>query len=318
MHSKPVLIESPVLVLVGPTAIGKTALALELAARFGCEIVSVDSMQVYRYMDIGTAKPTREERDRAPHHLIDVADPDEQYDAARFVREGLAAIERITKKGGVPLLTGGTGLYLKALLHGLFETPGSADQALRLELRERLRQEGRDALFGQLQRVDPESAGRIHPNDTQRLLRALEIYLSSGKTWSECLREQQESRPVRFRRLLQLGLTCERSLLYRRIDERTKLMIKQGLVAEVERLRAMGYGPELPSMQAIGYRHVNNVLDGTWDLDEATRLLQRDTRRYAKRQLTWFGSDPALHWFDREEGGLLLARVETWLKEKSG
>jgi len=307
-------IEDPVLVLIGPTAIGKTALSLELAERFGCEIVSVDSMQVYRYMDIGTAKPSREERARVVHHLIDIIDPDEQFDAAQFFHHALAAIESIRRAGRVPLLTGGTGMYLKALFQGLFDHETMVDDSIRTKLAKQLAYEGNEKLYEQLKRVDPESAARIHPNDTQRLLRALEIYEISGTPWSQHLQEQT-SPTVQFEKIIQIGLTCDRQLLYERIEERSGQMIRAGLVPEVERLRKMGYTSELSSMQAIGYRHVNNFLDGVWDMDETMRLLIRDTRRYAKRQMTWFGGDPTIEWHDRSAAAEIVQTVEKWLHD---
>lgn len=314
----PLVIESPVLVLVGPTAIGKTSLSLALARRFGCEIISVDSMQVYRHLDIGTAKPSRQERAEVPHHLIDIVDPDEQYDAARFVTDGLQAIARVSANGRIPLLTGGTGLYLKALTRGLFTAIETGDDALvRTQLQQRLREEGREVLFRELAAADPVTAKRLHPNDTQRLLRALEILQTTGLPWSVHL-QRQEQTTASFARLLQIGLTCARDELYRRIEERTDQMLAQGLLAEVAKLREMGYSAKLPSLQAIGYRHANQYLDGVWDLAEMRRLLVRDTRRYAKRQLTWFKGLSDLCWFDRERADEVLATTEKWLQKVTG
>lgn len=314
----PHVITAPVMVLIGPTSIGKTSLSLRMAAQFGCEIVSVDSMQVYRHMDIGTAKANRQEREAVPHHLIDIADPDEQYDAARFVADALAAIRKITASGKIPLLTGGTGLYLKALTRGLFSMDaGEKSTAVREQLQKRLREEGSDALFRELAEKDPASAARLHANDSQRLLRALEILYATGIPWSEHLRKQQESL-VRFARLLQIGLTCERPLLYERIEERSDKMLAQGLLAEVAKLREMGYKSMLPSMQAIGYRHANLYLDGVVDRTEMRRLLIRDTRRYAKRQFTWFRAMPELRWHDREAGDEILSITEQWLNNVTG
>ena len=309
------VIEAPVLVLIGPTAIGKTALSLTLARRFGCEIIIVDSMQVYRHMDIGTAKPTLLERKAVAHHLIDIADPDEQYDAARFVTDAFAALRRIIAAGRIPLLTGGTGLYLKALTRGLFavgETNRSAD--IRDRLQQRLQTEGREVLFRELTAADPVTAARLHQNDTQRLLRALEILQATGIPWSVHLQGQEEG-PVRFPKLLQIGLRCEREELYRRIEARTDQMLAQGLLAEVAKLREMGYNSQLPSMQAIGYYHANQHLDGGWSEAEMRTLLVRDTRRYAKRQLTWFRAIPDLRWFDRTAADEVLTATESWLRE---
>lgn len=307
-----VVIDTPVLILVGPTAIGKTALSLMLAERYGCEIISVDSMQVYRYMDIGTAKPSPEEQEKVAHHLIDMVDPDGQFDAAQFVKYAIQAINLIISAGKIPLLTGGTGMYLKALLKGLFSFETASDQAVRKDIALRLEKEGHSSLFAMLRKVDPETAARIHPNDTQRLLRALEIFLVSGKPWSEHLKDQPEP-PVQFNKLLQIGLTCDRRLLYDRIEKRSKLMLDAGLIREVEGLREMGYTSDLTSMQSIGYRHVNNFIDGVWDHDKMMRLLIRDTRRYAKRQLTWFGNNSDLQWVDRNAAKDIIQITDNWL-----
>lgn len=269
-------------------------------------------MQVYRFMDVGTAKPSLDERRRVRHHLIDIADPDEQYNSALFVRDAQAAIDTITAAGKIPLLTGGTGLYLKALLEGLFDTEDSGDESMRILLAERLRVEGREKLFAELRVIDPESAARIHINDTQRLLRALEVFRTTGKTWSSLLRSQS-SPPVKFSNILQIGLTCDRKILYKRIEERTKAMLNGGLVEEAEKLQEMGYDSKLASMQAIGYRHVNNYLAGLWDEDETMRFLVRDTRRYAKRQMTWFGKNRVIQWFERDDRPGVLQRTKTWL-----
>lgn len=312
--STQVIIDSPVLVLIGPTAIGKTALSLELADRFSCEIVSVDSMQVYRHMDIGTAKPSAQEQSRVTHHLIDIVNPDEQFDTAQFVQHALSAIDLIINKNKIPLLTGGTGMYLKALLQGLFDHDTVADKTVRDNLASRLEREGNVKLHSQLQDVDPDTAARIHPNDTHRLLRALEIFLVSGKPWSQHLQEQP-SPPVQFKKILQIGLNCDRQLLYERIDKRSGLMMQGGLIHEVEGLRKMGYTSSLPSMQSIGYRHANNYIDGVWDMDETMRLLMRDTRRYAKRQMTWFGSNQAIQWFDRNATEDVVKITGKWLND---
>jgi tRNA dimethylallyltransferase len=313
--SGPFVIDSPVLVLIGPTAIGKTSLSLAMATQFGCEIVSMDSMQVYRHMDIGTAKPSPRERAAVRHHLIDITDPDEQYDAARFVADAQRAMRQIAAAGKIPLLTGGTGLYLKALTQGLFSVDRTGDSAsIRDRLLERLRKEGRGALFRELTEKDPATAARLHPNDSQRLLRALEILQATGVSWSAHLMQQGEP-PVRMPRLRQIGLNCERQVLYRRIEERSELMLAQGLLAEVANLRQMGYSTQLPSMQAIGYRHANQYLDGVYDHAEMRRLLVRDTRRYAKRQLTWFRAMPAIHWYDRDAADEIVAATERWLRE---
>ncbi len=302
-------IDCSVIVLVGPTAIGKTSLSLQLVERFDCEIVSMDSMQVYRHMDIGTAKPSQEEQTLVHHHLIDVVNPDEQYDAARFVCDALEAIDSIAGRKRTVLLTGGTGLYQKALFEGLFAAMPT-NQKIRHRLQHRLKEEGREVLYTELCKIDPASGKRIHKNDTQRLLRGLEIYLTSGRTWSELLQEQkQEGQGVHFNRVYQVALTCERDELYQRIEQRSNIMIDRGLIEEVEKLRAMGYSAELPSMQSIGYRHVNNLLSNEWDRKTMLEYLIRDTRRYAKRQMTWFGKNKALNWFDRKKKELVVEKI---------
>lgn len=306
-------ITHPVLVVVGPTAVGKTALCNKLFRTFDCELVSMDSMQVYRYMDIGTAKPSPAEQGLAPHHLIDICEPDEQYDAARFVDDCLRTVQAIHKRGKLPLVTGGTGLYLNALLNGLFKgvkVPGKVKQLIR----QRLDKEGRAALFQELAAVDPLTAKRLHPNDTQRLIRGLEIYHGTGLAWSEHLsRQASRQKPVRFARLLQIGLACDRQLLYDRIALRTMEMFEQGLVEEVVGLRDRGYPPDLPSMQAIGYRHVNAYLDSILPLDKARKDLIRDTRQYAKRQMTWFKRNRQLQWVSREAHQDILKMVSEFI-----
>lgn len=304
------LISEPVLVLIGPTAVGKTALSLALAERFSCEIVGLDSMQIYRHMDIGTAKATLEERARVPHHLIDVVDPNEEYHVARYVADATEACLQIIARGNRPLLAGGTGLYLKGLLEGLFEIP-AVPEAVRVALGQRLAKEGRGVLFAELNRCDPESAARIHPNDTHRLLRALEIFQATGRPWSEHLHEQQVQPALT--NVLQLGLLCEREALYERINLRVEQMVEEGLLGEVEKLLAMGYDPELKAMQSIGYRHMLQYIQGQWGWDEALNLLARDTRRYAKRQMTWFGNDPQIRWFAPTDTAPIFECVEEFL-----
>ncbi|WP_417908868.1 tRNA (adenosine(37)-N6)-dimethylallyltransferase MiaA [Candidatus Electronema sp. PJ] len=303
-------IDCPVIVLVGPTAVGKTELSFRLAERFGCEIVSMDSMQVYRGMDIGTAKPSLQERAQLPHHLIDIAEPDEQYDAARFVRDALAAFEDIAARGKTALLTGGTGLYLKALLEGLFAALPTNPE-LREQLRQRLEQEGRAALHAELCQIDPVAGARIHPNDTQRLLRGLEIFHTSGRTWTELIEEQKRAGQgtAVFSRAYLAGLHCPKEELRERIARRSLTMLDGGLIEEVEQLRQMGYEPELPSMQAIGYRHVNIFLAGEWTQAELAEQLILDTRRYAKRQMTWFNANTGLRWFHRNEYALMAGEI---------
>lgn len=302
-------IDCPVIVLVGPTAIGKTELSFELVERFNCEIISLDSVQVYRYMNIGSAKPSREELLSVKHHLINIVDPDEQYDAARFVTDCMFAIRKIESRGRTVLLTGGTGLYLQALLQGLFDAPPT-DKYIRRELETRLAVEGRAVLHQELCRVDPEAGKRIHRNDTQRLLRGLEIFLTSGRTWTALIEQQgQDVKKRIFTKIKQVGLSCSRDILYKRIAERSVVMVKRGLIEEVRSLRAMGFGPDLQPMQSIGYRHANAYIAGTWDKATMMDNLVRDTRRYAKRQLTWFKKKRDLCWFDRKDKNKIITAV---------
>lgn len=281
--------------IIGPTGVGKTALSLAVAQRFGCEIVSVDSMQVYRSMDVGTAKASPAERALVPHHLLDVADPDEEYSVARFIDDASVAIEGIRQRGRVPLLVGGTGLYLRGLSEGLFEM-APCPESIRWQLRKRLEEEGAEALYAELARLDPQTAARIHCNDTYRLLRGLEIFQATGVIWSEHLSRGRQK--ALLPDILKIGLTWERETLYQRINSRVGQMVDEGLLAEVQSLLERGYGPELKSMQAIGYRHMVEYLHGDHDWPETLELLARDTRRYAKRQYTWFRRDAEIHWFE--------------------
>ncbi|MDK9707725.1 MAG: tRNA (adenosine(37)-N6)-dimethylallyltransferase MiaA [Desulforhopalus sp.] len=307
------IVSAPIIVLVGPTAIGKTALSLFLAKRFGCEIVSVDSMQVYRHMDIGTAKASKEERMEVPHHLIDIVDPTENYDAARFAVEALNAIRQIIGRGGIPLITGGTGLYLRALVNGIFAGV-PVNRKIRAELLHRLSVEGGYKLHKELSSIDYTSAKRIQMNDTQRVVRALEIFYTSGVTWSEHLKEQQRQKPsISFSKLLQIGLTCDRQHLYNRINLRCQKMIDDGLEGEVRKLMSMGYSKSLKPFGAIGYRHMISYLEGELNFDEMVSTLARDTRRYAKRQYTWFSKIEDLLWFETGDQSQIAQLVDKWL-----
>jgi len=291
------------------------AIKSRIASRFSCEIVSADSMQVYRYMDIGTAKATAEERRLVRHHLIDIVDPDEPYDAARFVQDCGRAVEEIRGRGRRCLVTGGTGLYLQALLYGLFEAP-RIRPAVRERLRRRAEEEGIVSLHGELAAVDPESAARIHPRDRQRVLRGLEIYLSTGIPWSAHLQRQRSEGwkgPVRY-----IVLYRQRQSLYERIGRRAEQMVRQGLLEEVQELLDRGYAPGLPALQAIGYRHALAVLRGGLRVEEMIELLARDTRRYAKRQLTWFRREPRALWLPVTETDRVLEQVDRFFSREAG
>ncbi len=278
------------IVLSGPTASGKSGLALELAREFPLEIVNADSLQVYRYMDIGTAKPSAAERREVPHHLIDVAKPDEPYDAGRFVREAEGAIAEIRGRGKVPIVVGGTGMYIRTLLRGLDPLP--SDPGVREALARRWDAEGGAALHEELSRTDPETAAKIHPSDRHRVIRALEIAAVTGIPPSRA-RTAWATR-TGDPGCLFLALWPDRETLYRRIDLRSEEMFRRGLLEEVRRLLVWGYGRDLKPMKALGYRHaVSHLLDGA-DRARTVEDLKRDTRRYAKRQLTWLSSETNL------------------------
>ena len=300
----------PVLVVCGPTGIGKTAAAIRLAERFHGEIINADSMQVYRHMDIGTAKPTAQEQQRARHHLIDVVDPQEHFDAARFAAMARNAAADLRHHGLLPVLAGGTGLYIKAFLQGLFPA-GATDRRTRKALKKEAAAKGSHHLHQRLRRLDPEAAERIHPNDTVRLVRALETALVTGRSLSQHHRRHAFA-DVPFRSL-KIGLTMERKRLYNRIDRRVEAMIAAGLVEEVKGLLAAGCSADLKSMQSIGYRHMVGYLSGKLDFTEAVRTLKRDTRRFAKRQFTWFSADPSIRWTEPERLPELFPEIEAFL-----
>ena len=308
--------KEPLLILVGPTAIGKTDLSLQIARQYDCEIVSVDSMQVYRYMDVGTAKVSLQERAEIPHHLIDIVNPDQNYDAARFAEDALHAITDIRSRGKFPLLTGGTGLYLRALLQGIF--PGApVDEKIRTDLRVRINTEGTSKLHKELSLIDRISADKIHMNDSQRLLRALEVYYSTGIPWSEHLRRHNAQNSAnQFSNALEIGLTCDRSFLYDRINERCRLMLDNGLEEEFRKLLGMGYHRKLKALGAIGYRHMANFIFQECSWSQMVDLLARDTRRYAKRQYTWFSAIDSLIWFQVTAKEDVIAAVGEWLSRQ--
>jgi len=284
-----------ILVICGPTASGKSDLALELARRLDGEIVNADSMQVYRGMDIGTAKPTPGQRAEKPHHLIDVADPDQPFSAADFAEAADAAIADIISRGKRVIVVGGTGLYIRALLKGLVDSPGDSGE-IRQGLRAEAGERGNQSMWEELRRVDPELAERIHPNNLVRVIRALEVYRATGVPLSRYQEEHGFS--TRSYRSLQIGIRVERPLLYSRIDQRVDRMLEQGLLQEVQQLLNAGYDPGSKAMRSIGYKETIAYLAGEYSLEEALRLIKRDTRHYAKRQMTWFNADKDILWLE--------------------
>jgi tRNA dimethylallyltransferase len=281
------------IVICGPTAAGKTAAGIALARVLGAEIISADSMQVYRRMDIGTAKPTAAEQAAVVHHLIDIVDPDEPFDAARYAALAREKVRVLQRRGAVPLIVGGTGLYIKALLHGLFRSD-AGDPAVRRRLAAEAETQGIRELHARLAACDPESARRLHPNDTARILRALEVFEVTGRPISSFHREHRFAEAPFD--ALQIGLHLDRDVLYGRIDCRVDAMLAAGLEDEVQNLLSAGYSPQLKSMQSIGYSHAAAWLAGRIGRDEGLRTLKRDTRRFAKRQMTWFRADPQIVW----------------------
>lgn len=306
----------PIIFVAGPTATGKTELAISLANQFNCEVIGVDSMQVYKYMDIGSAKPSKDELSQAPHHLIDYVDPDEPYSASRFVQDCSSAIHSIRKRKKIPLLVGGTGLYFQTLEFGMFSQP-EIDESIRENLKDEVSQKGTHLLHKELHQVDPQSAERIHVNDTYRILRALEIFRSTGIPWSKYIDDHRKTleKSKYKKKLLKLGLDRNRDELYRRINKRVSIMIELGLVAEVKKLLDMGYAANLSSMQSLGYRHITTFLGGEWSWDKTVELLARDTRRYAKRQFTWFKKDSEIAWYLPDERNKLASKIARFLEK---
>lgn len=297
-----------IIVILGPTGVGKTAFSIRMARTFRGEIIGADSMQVYRYMDIGTAKPSPEERIQVPHHLIDFLDPADDFDAGSYAAKAHRAVDDIIGRQGVPMVVGGTGLYIKALLHGLWRSEPICEKTM-ARLTEQLHADGPSTLYRRLTECDPMAAKRIHPNDVFRILRALEVFERTGRRISD---HQQDHRFEEQRyESLKIGLNMDRQMLYERIDKRVDAMLDQGLFEEVVSLMEKGYDPGLKSMQSIGYRHVGLVIRQQSDFEEAVRLLKRDTRRYAKRQLTWFRKDPDIVWLHPSQ----IAEAENRTKE---
>ena len=293
--------DNKVVCVVGPTACGKTKMGVALAQRFGGEVVSVDSMQIYRGMTVGTAAPTAEEMEGVPHHMVAVADPAESWSVARYVREADACVQDILRRGKRPVLVGGTGLYLDALVRGQDFAAGSQGGEIRRELQEKLAKDGAEALLEALRAVDPESAARLHLRDEKRILRALEVYEETGEPMSRRDKRGRE-KPDRYQALY-IGLNFrDRADLRERIDRRVDEMVRRGLLQEVQALLAGGLPRDATALQAIGYKQFLAVADGAATADQAVEEVKLRSRQYAKRQLTWLRRNPAIHWiyWDKE------------------
>ena len=304
-----------VVILLGPTGVGKSKLAIEWAEELGGEIISADSMQVYRYMDIGTAKPTLDDQKRVKHHLIDLVTPDQPFHAALYRGLGQKTIDHLSQ-GQKPIwVVGGTGLYIKALLQGLFSSP-IIDPQMRERLKLEAKDKGPDVLYERLKKVDPRAASQLHPNDLFRIIRALEVFDSTGVPIS-FYREQHRfgERPYLT---LKIGLEMNREMLYLRIEERVDQMIEEGFLQEVERLMGIGYGPELKPMQSLGYKQMVQFILKEIEWDEAVRQMKRDTCHYAKRQWTWFKADPEVQWWNpsTDQEKIILEIKSFWGKRR--
>ena len=292
----------PLIILAGPTAVGKTSLSIRLAKETGGEIISADSMQVYRHMDIGSAKITKEEMDGVSHYLVDVLEPEEEFNVVRFQQMAKEAAEKIWEKGKIPLVVGGTGFYIQALLYDIDFTENDGDESYRRQLEQKASdEEGASELYEMLKRVDPKAAQEIHPRNIKRIIRALEFYHQTGRKISEHNETQrQKESPYNYAYFV---LTDERSRLYERIDQRVDLMMEQGLLDEVRYLKERGVRKDSTAMQGLGYKELYAYLEGEYPLDEAVRIIKRDTRHFAKRQLTWFKRERDVIWADKSEIG---------------
>lgn len=305
--------KQPLIILTGPTASGKTALSVELAKRIGGEIISADSMQVYRYMDVGSAKVTAEEMDGVPHHLIDVLDPADAFNVVVFQEMAKEAMEKIYANGHIPIVAGGTGFYIQALLNDIDFTENDGDTAYREELEALASEQGAEVLHQMLKDVDPASAEAIHANNVKRVIRALEFYRQTGKRISEHNEEERKKEsPYRFAYYV---LNMDRARLYERIDRRVDLMMEAGLVEEVKQLQAMGCTRNLVSMQGLGYKEILDYLNGEISLEEAVYILKRDTRHFAKRQLTWFKREKEVTWISQEDFNFEKEQILNWMVE---
>lgn len=286
----------PLIIITGPTAVGKTALSVRLAKAIGGEIISADSMQVYRHMDIGSAKIKKEEMDGVPHYLIDVLDPEEEFNVTVFQKMAKEAVEEIYSHGHIPIVAGGTGFYIQALLYDIDFTENGEDTSIRMELEKLGQERGAEYLHNLLRDIDPDSAEEIHENNMKRVIRAIEYYRQTGERISEHnKREREKKSPYDF---LYYVVNTDRARLYERIDRRVDLMLDQGLVEEVMHLKDMGLTRDMVSMQGLGYKEILDYLQGICTLEEAVYVLKRDTRHFAKRQITWFKRERDVRWLN--------------------
>lgn len=288
----------PVVVIVGPTAVGKSRIAVEVAKAFETEVLTADSRQVYRGMDVGTDKPAPEERQGVPHRLIDLVGPDESFNAGLYRRQAIDEIERLYRDRRLPLVVGGTGLYVRTLLKGLCDAPPT-DPIVRAALKQEAEDQGHDRLYARLVEVDPVAASRLHPRDESKVLRALEVYQLSGRRMSEF--QQEHGFAERPFSTLMIGLNRDRDALYRRIEERIDWQLAHGLIEETKQLLDQGYQRDSAAMKGLGYRQVAEHLAGAYDSAEMVRRFKRDTRRFSKRQMTWFRKEPGIQWLTIEE-----------------
>lgn len=286
-----------VIVIVGPTAVGKTKLSIDLAQWFEVEIISGDSMQIYKGMDIGTGKITKDEREKIPHYMIDIKEPSETFSVAQFQTYVQKYIKEINARNKIPILVGGSGLYIQAVLFDYNFSTRKRNEKVTQKLQQRLKEEGKDVLYQELQQIDKEQAEKIHPNNYRRVIRALEIYETTGLTMTEI--HQQQKRTARYNHLL-IGLEMERNRLYNQINKRVDQMIKDGLIEEVERLYKQGL-EKCQAMQAIGYKEIIPYIKGEMTLEQATDMLKRNSRRYAKRQYTWFKNKMDVNWYAMDQ-----------------
>jgi len=303
--------KKPLIILTGPTAVGKSAASIGIAKRIGGEIISADSIQVYKYMDIGSAKISREEMDGVNHYLIDDLDPAEEFNVAKFQQMAKAALDRIYEAGHIPIVVGGTGFYIRALLYDTDFLDAGEETGYRRELEAAAREEGPTALHERLQKVDELSAEMIHPNNVKRVIRALEFYHQTGTRISDHNQsERQKESPYNFAYFV---LNEDRTRLYERIDTRVDKMLELGLVEEIWKLKKMGYDSKLVSMQGLGYKEVFQYLNGDCTLDEAIYMIKRDSRHFAKRQITWFKREPAVIWIEKEKFDYDQQRMENYM-----